>query len=298
MADEKIIVQLDSPERKYVKVYHDFLDNSFLTTEEQMIFIVLKSYVDFKEDSGEAYPSMETICKRTKMSEKRARKNINALIKKGIIKKVQRGLTKTNLYTLSDYVTMWTCDNVEDVAVLADNRGVKPLTPAEHIAELERMGYTVQIKEKEPTSAPTKVTDVSTNKNIYDMNKDNTKQAKSQELERYTMMDIKMLYEYDSLIVQYPAKQTDIDVVFDILYDTLNSTKQMTRVCGEDKPTMAVIGRLMKLQSDDLIYSIDKYHEQTDRIKNVKGYLLTILYNSREQNHLDIMNLGHHNGDF
>lgn len=298
MADEKIIVQLDSPERKYVKVYHDFLDNSFLTTEEQMIFIVLKSYVDFKEDSGEAYPSMETICKRTKMSEKRARKNINALIKKGIIKKVQRGLTKTNLYTLSDYVTMWTCDNVEDVAVVADNRGVKPLTPAEHIAELERMGYTVQIKEKEPTSAPTKVTDVSTNKNIYDMNKDNTKQAKSQELERYTMMDIKMLYEYDSLIVQYPAKQTDIDVVFDILYDTLNSTKQMTRVCGEDKPTMAVIGRLMKLQSDDLIYSIDKYHEQTDRIKNVKGYLLTILYNSREQNHLDIMNLGHHNGDF
>ncbi len=298
MADEKIIVQLDSPERKYVKVYHDFLDNSFLTTEEQMIFIVLKSYVDFKEDSGEAYPSMETICKRTKMSEKRARKNINALIKKGIIKKVQRGLTKTNLYTLSDYVTMWTCDNVEDVAVVADNRGVKPLTPAEHIAELERMGYTVQIKEKEPTSAPTKVTDVSTNKNIYDMNKDNTKQAKSQELERYTMMDIKMLYEYDSLIVQYPAKQTDIDVVFDILYDTLNSTKQMTRVCGEDKPTMAVIGRLMKLQPDDLIYSIDKYHEQTDRIKNVKGYLLTILYNSREQNHLDIMNLGHHNGDF
>ena len=298
MADEKIIVQLASPERKYVKVYHDFLDNSFLTTEEQMIFIVLKSYVDFKEDSGEAYPSMETICKRTKMSEKRARKNINALIKKGIIKKVQRGLTKTNLYTLSDYVTMWTCDNVEDVAVVADNRGVKPLTPAEHIAELERMGYTVQIKEKEPTSAPTKVTDVSTNKNIYDMNKDNTKQAKSQELERYTMMDIKMLYEYDSLIVQYPAKQTDIDVVFDILYDTLNSTKQMTRVCGEDKPTMAVIGRLMKLQPDDLIYSIDKYHEQTDRIKNVKGYLLTILYNSREQNHLDIMNLGHHNGDF
>jgi len=295
---ENIIVQLASPERKYVKVFHDFLDNSFLTTEEQMIFIVLKSYIDFKEDSGEAYPSMETICKRAKMSEKRARKNINALIKKGIIKKVQRGLTKTNLYTLSDYVTMLTCDNVEDVAVVADNRGVKPLTPAEHIAELERMGYTVQIKEKEPTSAPTKVTDVSTNKNIYDMNKDNTKQAKSQELERYTMMDIKMLYEYDSLIVQYPAKQTDIDVVFDILYDTLNSTKQMTRVCGEDKPTMAVIGRLMKLQPDDLIYSIDKYHEQTDRIKNVKGYLLTILYNSREQNHLDIMNLGHHNGDF
>lgn len=44
-----------------------------------------------------------------------------------------------------------------------------------------------------------------------------------------------MLYEYDSLIIQYPKKKTDIDVVFDILYDTLNSTKQYIRVGSEDK---------------------------------------------------------------
>lgn len=296
MADEKIIVQLASPERKYVKVYHDFLDNSFLTTEEQMIFIVLKSFVDFKEDSGEAYPSMETICKRAKMSEKRARKNINALIKKGIAKKVQRGLTKTNLYTLSDYATMWTCDNAEDVAAVADNQGVKPLTPAEHIAELERMGYKVEIKEKGLASEPTKAHKQALDNQIS-KEYSTTDKPKSQ-AERYTMEDIKALYEYDSLIIQYPAKQTDIDIVFDILYDTLNSTKPTIRIGGEDKPQMVVIGKLMKLQPDDLIYSIDKYHEQTERIKNVKAYLLTVLYGSREQQHLDIMNLGHHNGDF
>ena len=102
----------------------------------------------------------------------------------------------------------------------------------------------------------------------------------------------------DSLIIQYPDKQTDIDIVFDILYDTLNSTKPTIRIGGEGKPTMVVIGKLMKLQPDDLVYSIDKYHEQTERIKNVKAYLLTVLYGSREQQHLDIMNLGHHNGDF
>lgn len=297
MADEKIIVQLASPERKYVKVYHDFLDNSFLTTEEQMIFIVLKSYVDFKEDSGEAYPSMETICKRAKMSEKRARKNINALIKKGIAKKVQRGLTKTNLYTLSDYATMWTCDNVEDVAAVADNQGVKPLTPAEHIAELERMGYTVQIKEKGLDTEPTKAQHQALDNQNFSKEQNTTDKQKSQ-AERYTMEDIRALYEYDSLIIQYPDKQTDIDIVFDILHDTLNSTKPTIRIGGEGKPTMVVIGKLMKLQPDDLVYSIDKYHEQTERIKNVKAYLLTVLYGSREQQHLDIMNLGHHNGDF
>lgn len=150
MANEKMVVQLASPpERKYVKVYHDFLDNILLTAEEQLIFIVLKSYVDFKADSGEVYPSLETICKRAKMGEKRARKNINALIKKGIVKKVQRGLTKTNLYTLSDYPAMWACDNVNEMVAVANNNGQEILTPEEHIAELKRMGYEVHIEKRE-----------------------------------------------------------------------------------------------------------------------------------------------------
>ena len=259
MADEKIIVQLASPERKYVKVYHDFLDNSFLTTEEQMIFIVLKSYVDFKEDSGEAYPSMETICKRAKMSEKRARKNINALIKKGIAKKVQRGLTKTNLYTLSDYVTMWTCDTVEDMEAVADNQGMKPLTPAEHIAELERMGYTVQIKEKGlETTAPTKVTaDSSTQLNNFNQFDTTTNSGESQDLERYTLDQIKQLFDYDIMIADHSERKTDIDIVFTILYDALNWAKPTIRVDGQDKPSMVVISKLMKLEQSDLWYTIE-----------------------------------------
>ena len=297
MADEKIIVQLASPERKYVKVYHDFLDNSFLTTEEQMIFIVLKSYVDFKEDSGEAYPSMETICKRAKMSEKRARKNINALIKKGIAKKVQRGLTKTNLYTLSDYATMWTCDNVEDVAAVADNQGVKPLTPAEHIAELERMGYTVQIKEKGLVSDSDQTTDTSTMNYNSSMGNDSTKRAKSQ-AERYSMEQIKELFDYAILIADHPEHEADLQAVFDILYEVLNTSKPTVRISGEDKPQAVVAGKLMKLTHYDIQYAIDKFHEQTGEIKNTRAYLLTILYHSREQSYLDLMNLGHRNGDF
>lgn len=297
MADEKIIVQLASPERKYVKVYHDFLDNSFLTTEEQMIFIVLKSYVDFKGDSGEAYPSMETICKRAKMSEKRARKNINALIKKGIAKKVQRGLTKTNLYTLSDYATMWACDNVEDVAAVADNQGVKPLTPAEHIAELERMGYTVQIKEKGLASDTDQSIDTSTMNYNSSMGNDSTKKAKSQE-ERYSMGQIKELFDYAILIADHPEHEADLQVVFDILHEVLNTSKPTVRVSGEDKPQAVVAGKLMKLTHYDIQYAIEKFHEQTGEIKNTRAYLLTILYHSREQSYLDLMNLGHRNGDF
>ncbi len=277
----------------FVILSHNFIKWEILNWNEKDIYIILLMYADSEQ---KCFPSINTLCRVSGKSNKTVIKALKGLEEKHLLKKENR-ITKngqsSNLYTLYDFESVWEAESIEQVPKIVDTE-----IKRKQLYELARELNYIVMEEKEPTSAPTKVTDVDQNENSSYMNKDNTKQAKSQELERYTMPDIRILYEYDSLIVQYPAKQTDIDVVFDILYDTLNSTKQMTRVCGDDKPTMAVIGRLMKLQPDDLIYSIDKYHEQTDRIKNVKGYLLTILYNSREQNHLDIMNLGHHNGDF
>lgn len=289
MADEKIIVQFARPERKYVKVYHDFLDNSFLSVEEQMIFIVLKSYIDFKEDSGEVFPSIATLCKRAKMSKPRTIKAIKNLIEKGIVEKVQRGLTKTNLYTLSDYGAMWACDNVEDVAAVADNQDVKPLTAAEHIAELERMGYTVQIKEKGLDTEPTKAqSQAPINNNIY-INENITDKSKSQE-ERYTLEEIHQLFDYEILLNDYPDRQQDVDCTMDVLHTALNTSKPTIRVSGEDKPTMIVISKLMKLDKDDLMYALDRFAGQTERVKNPTAYLLAILYSAKEQYHFDTIN--------
>jgi len=287
---ENIIVQLASPERKYVKVYHDFLDNSFLTIEEQMIFIVLKSYVDFKEDSGEAYPSMETICKRAKMSEKRARKNINALIKKGIAKKVQRGLTKTNLYTLSDYAAMWACNNVEDVAAITNNQSVKPMTASEHIAELERMGYKVKIKEKGLESDSSQTAETSTQLNQFDIDNSTSNFDGSQDLERYTIDQIRQIFDYNTMLQDHPEQQQDIDTVIGILHTAMNTTKPTIRIAGQDKPAMVVIGKFMKLDKESIMYAIKKFSEQTDKIKNPIAYMTTILYTAQEQCYLDMKN--------
>lgn len=277
----------------FVILSHNFIKWEMLNWNEKDIYIILLMYADSEQ---KCFPSINTLCRVSGKSNKTVIKALKGLEEKHLLKKENR-ITKngqsSNLYTLYDFESVWEAENIEQVSEIVNIE-----TKRKQLYELARELNYIIMEQKKPTSAPTKVTDVDLNKNISDMNKDNTKELKSQELERYTMTDIKMLYEYDSLIIQYPTKQTDIDVVFDILYDTLNSTKQTIRIGGEDKPGMVVIGRLMKLQPDDLIYSIDKYHEQTDRIKNVKSYLLTILYNSREQQHLDIMNLGHYNGDF
>lgn len=295
--EEKFIVQTSTPERKFIKVYLDFLNAGLLSGKEQIIFIHLKQYINFANDTGtvrgEVYPTLATLAKNVKMSEKTVRTVLQSLQKKGILEIKQQGMNKPNIYKINDSAGMWKAGNIEELKT-----AVEAIEEKRMIELLTAKGYYI-FKEKELVSDSSQTADTSTKENQSTKQQDNTLQTKSQaEHERYTMQDIRILYEYDSLIMQYPKKKTDIDIVFDILYDTLNSTKQYIRVGGEDKPAMVVIGKLMKLDYSDLVYSIDKYHEQTERIKNVKNYLLTILYNSKEQQHLDIMNLGHVNHDF
>lgn len=294
--NENIIVQLATPERKFVKVYHDFLQNELLTVEEKMVFIALKSFVDFSKDNGgtqgKAYPTMDTVCKLSSLSRPRATRAINKLIEKKIVTKIRRGLTKSNIYILSDYATMWACDNIEEITAIADNKGIKPLTLIEHIAELEKMGYKVEIKEKEPEALQAVQSNNDSNSQLNTNNQyDNTTNSvENQDLERYTLDQIKQLFDYGIMIKENPNLQQDIDTIINILHTTMNTTKSTIRIAGQDKPAMVVISKLMKLDKNSILYVIEKYQEQTEKIKNPTAYMLTILYNAPEQYHLDMKN--------
>lgn len=75
-----------------------------------------------------------------------------------------------------------------------------------------------------------------------------------------------MYFNYWDLVCQYPEMRENIDIIFNLLYDTLNTQKLTIRVNGEDKERNVVIGKLMKLRFEDFpdfLYAIKKYHEQT-----------------------------------
>lgn len=183
---KEIIVQLAKPERYYTKCYHDFMDCSLLNGEEKIVFLALKRFLDVKMDNGNVFPTIETIQEMTGWGNQKVVKYIKNLMKKGIVKKVRQGLSKPNIYILADYSTMWACESVEEMAAVVDNQGVKSLTPAEHIAELKRMGYTVQIKEKELETEPTKAQNQAPfHKNLS--KKQNTTEKLKSQAERYTM---------------------------------------------------------------------------------------------------------------
>ena len=294
MAEERMEVRLAIPERHYVKVYKDFLATKNLTVEEKMIYIALKSFVTYGQDEGEVFPSMENLCKLTSMSRSRATRTITSLIKKGVVTKKRRGLTQTNIYTLFDNPSMWAADSVEEM----QNRAACniPYSSEEMLQELKRRGAINIIEsKKELTSVTDQSSDASTsfvsNSTVTNCTMDGNE---CQDQERYSMDDVRELFEYSVMIHDHKDKIGDIDAMMDILYDALNCTKKTIRVSGENKPTMVVIGKLMKLSHEEIIYSIRKYNERTGRINNPKSYMLTILYGAKEQMQLDMNNKVRH----
>lgn len=294
--EEKFIVQTSTPERKFIKVYLDFLNAGLLSGKEQIIFIHLKQYINFANDTGtvrgEVYPTLATLAKNVKMSEKTVRTVLQGLQKKGILEIKQQGMNKPNIYKINDSAGMWKAENAEELRAAVDEIEEKRM-----IDLLTAKGYYIS-KEKGLVSDSDQTADTSTDKNYAIYKEQNTTDKSKSQAERYSMGQIKELFDYAILIADHPEHEADLQVVFDILHEVLNTSKPTVRVSGEDKPQAVVAGKLMKLTHYDIQYSIDKFHEQTGKIKNTRAYLLTILYHAKEQSHLDLMNLGHHNGDF
>lgn len=290
MARRKIKSATD--QRKFTLVYNDFLESDLLNYYEKMVFITLKKFAD--NETMRAFPSLKTIHSITGISLSQVRRSIEHMEELGVLS-VEHRTDKdrghqSNLYTLYDYAEIWNVGSSEDVAAVADE-----ISEAKLVAELRARGYTV-IKEKEPDKTePTKVTvEPSTKLNQFDIVNTTINPEKSQELERYTIDQIRQIFDYDILVNDKPLWQRDIDSVFSILHTALNTTKETIRVGGEDKPTMIVIGKLMKLDYSEIMYCIEKYSEQTERIKNPTAYMLTLLYNAKEQMNLDISNQVQH----
>lgn len=290
MARRKIKSATD--QRKFTIVYNDFLESDLLDKHEKLIYIAIKRFAD--NDTLKAFPSLKTLHKITGISIRWIKKSIEHMEQLGVISVEHREDDEkghqSNLYTLYDYAEIWNVGSSEDVAAVADE-----ISEAKLVAELRARGYTV-IKEKEPDKTePTKVTvEPSTKLNQFDIVNTTINSEKSQELERYTIDQIRQIFDYDILVNDKPLWQRDIDSVFSILHTALNTTKETIRVGGEDKPTMIVIGKLMKLDYSEIMYCIEKYSEQTERIKNPTAYMLTLLYNAKEQMNLDISNQVQH----
>jgi hypothetical protein len=277
-------------QRKFTLVYNDFLECDLLNYYEKMVFIALKKFAD--NDTMRAFPSLNTICKVTGISVSQVRRSLDHMKELGVIS-IEHRTDKdkghqSNIYTLYDYAGIWNVGSSEKVTEIADEVSEMKL-----VAELRAKGYIVT-KQKGLDVEPTKAQQQALEFNQLDMVNTTTNLQKSQDIERYTLEQILILYDYDVMISDNPYQKHDIDSVMSILHTNLNTTKPTIRIGGEDKPSMAVISKLMKLTYSGIMYAIEKFKEQTERIKNPTSYMLTLLYNAEEQRNLDIANQVQH----
>lgn len=280
-------------QRRFTLVYNDFLESDILNYYEKMVFIALKKFAD--NDTMRAFPSLKTIHGITGISLSQVRRSIEHMEQLGVISVEHRTDKEkghqSNIYTLYDYAEIWKVDSSnDDVAAVVDE-----ISEAKLVAELKARGYTVT-KEKEPDTLQADQSDneSSTQLNQFDIVNTTINSKESQEVERYSLVEIRAFYDYDIMVSDNPFAKNDIDSVIDILHTNLNTTKKTIRIGGEEKPVMVVISKLMKLTYSEIMYAIDKFKEQTDRIKNPTAYMLTLLYNSKEQMNLDITNQVQH----
>lgn len=285
----KLEVQTDV--KPFTMVKNVIIDSeSILSDHEKLLYIVLLRY------GNKAFPSLATLSRKCGFSKRTVQRTIDTLAEKGLLKKRNRVSKKSgntsNVYILIDNDRIWQ-SNKENV-----KENVNAAKLEEAIKIVESAGMKVLGKEKGLETEPDKAQYQALKSKQLDIANVTTSHMESQASERYSLQEIRQLFDYDSMVNGHTCRQQDIDSVMDILYSALNTTKPTIRIGGEDKPTMVVIGKLMKLDQEDLVYAIGKFHEQTGRIKNVEAYLLTILFHAREEAYLDLMNLGHYNGHF
>ena len=84
--------------------------------------------------------------------------------------------------------------------------------------------------------------------------------------------------DYPLLSVQYPYD--DPDCILQLICDVLTSTAETIRIGNENIPTPKVQSRFRRLDFEHVAYVLDSLRETTSKIKNIRAYLLTALYNA------------------
>ena len=105
------------------------------------------------------------------------------------------------------------------------------------------------------------------------------KEAEYRDIERYRYLIMENI-EYEILLENNPYDREMLEEILELLVDTVCATKKYIRVAGSDYPAEVVRSRLLKLNAHHIEFVISCFKENTTKVRNVKQYLLTSLYNA------------------
>ena len=118
-----------------------------------------------------------------------------------------------------------------------------------------------------------------THDSINHINRDNEHGKLLTERER-TKEKVRQNLEYDILCRRNLRNKTRIDEIISLITDVICSPLPFVRIGGEDIPRDYVRERLMSLTCQHIEYVFEAMKESAPKIRNIKAYLLSSLYNA------------------
>jgi len=86
--------------------------------------------------------------------------------------------------------------------------------------------------------------------------------------------------DYDVLAGDPCVDRELLDEIAQLVQETVCSTRSRIRVAGNDYPAEVVRSKLLKLNSEHIRFVTDCLKQNTTRIRNIRQYLLTVLFNA------------------
>ena len=99
------------------------------------------------------------------------------------------------------------------------------------------------------------------------------------EIENYRELILENI-EYDCLKQRYPLYLDDLNEIVELLVETVCAKRKTTRISGADFPHEIVRSRFLKLDSSHIEFVRDCLQKNTTQVRNMKQYLLAVLFNA------------------
>lgn len=115
--------------------------------------------------------------------------------------------------------------------------------------------------------------------NTDSFRKRSRKETTAEEMTTYRRL-ISQNIAFDLLCQEYPLQQEQLQEILEILVETVCTTRETVRVGGNDFPAEVVKGRLLKLNTEHIRFVLWCMGRNTTEIRNIRQYLLTMLYNA------------------
>ena len=99
------------------------------------------------------------------------------------------------------------------------------------------------------------------------------------EMESYRDLILENI-EYDHLCREFTTYREDLDEIVELMVETVCARRKTTRIAGSDFPHEVVRSRFLKLDSEHIRFVMDSLQKNTTEVRNMKQYLLTVLFNA------------------